>query len=198
MGNGELDNEKLANDFSFFLSEFKKESDRGSVIVAAALLDDSLARLIQTRLVTSPERDDELFVGANAPLNSFSSKINFAYRLGVIRLSIRSSLHLIRKLRNEFSHSSFFQSFSNEPVQDRVRELFKLNKILLISLVASFNEDESSEMSNVFSSLKQTCDADKLVQIMGWRWTFEILAATTAAALHQLPHMVEPLDPLDE
>ena len=89
--------------FEKFLDEFKSESDRAAVILGAAKLDILLYQLLTKFLIASPAGTDELFDG-DAPLGTFSSKINLAHRLGLIDKDFSRALHLIRKIRNSFAH----------------------------------------------------------------------------------------------
>jgi len=105
--------------------EFNAESPRALVILAAAMLDQALKRLLQTYLVASPTRDDDLFDGSNAPMGHLSSRIDFSYRLGLISNEMCRDLHLIRKIRNEFAHNITNCTFENEKVKSRIFELRK-------------------------------------------------------------------------
>ncbi|MBX9848016.1 MAG: hypothetical protein K2X64_01880 [Rhodocyclaceae bacterium] len=108
-----------------FLSEFAKESDRAAVIVAASIFDNSLRDLLKQYLVPNASGTDELFDGTNAPLATFSAKIAFAHRLGLISGSFARNLHLIRRIRNEFAHNIHGGSFEDTAVKSRVMELYK-------------------------------------------------------------------------
>lgn len=108
-----------------FLSEFAKESDRASVIVAASIFDNSLRDLLKQHLVANASSTDELFDGTNAPLATFSAKIAFAHRIGVISGAFARNLHLIRRIRNEFAHNIHGGSFEDTGVKSRVMELYK-------------------------------------------------------------------------
>ena len=153
--------------FSEYMEQLEKESERGTVIVSAALMDEALEELIKAMLVPSPGKEDKLFDGAYAPLDSFSAKIDFAYRLGIIASLTRDSLHLIRKLRNDFAHSALHMSFETNSVKNRIRELFKLNKVLF----------------DVFWDVEND----------GQRRMFEILVSLIAYSLRQRNRNIEPL-----
>jgi hypothetical protein len=105
-----------------FIKEFGSESDRAAVILGAAKLDTSLYLLLTRALLPTAGNEDELFEG-EAPLSSFSSKINLAYRLGLIDSQFAHALHLIRKIRNSFAHEVSGCSLSSGGQRDRVREL---------------------------------------------------------------------------
>jgi DNA-binding MltR family transcriptional regulator len=75
------------------------------------------------KLVANPSSVDCLFEGGNAPFSSFSSKIDVAYRLGAISNRLCRDLHLVRKIRNDFAHNIEGCHFSDQKVNNRVREL---------------------------------------------------------------------------
>lgn len=105
--------------------EFNAESPRALVILSSAMLEQTLKGLLQTYLVASPTRDDSLFDGPNAPLGSFSSRIDLSYRLGLISHKMCRDLHVIRKIRNDFAHDITGCTFENQAVKNRVFELKK-------------------------------------------------------------------------
>ncbi|TGK23323.1 hypothetical protein EHQ05_19220 [Leptospira yasudae] len=107
------------------MDEFQKETDRAAVILTASLFDNSLNDLLNNFLISNSSTNDELFDGPNAPLSTFSAKINVAYRVGLISNKFAHDLNLIRKIRNEFAHNIQGCSFENGKVRSRVLELLK-------------------------------------------------------------------------
>lgn len=103
-------------------NEFKGESDRACVILAAAMLDSALRNLLQTKFTPCPS-SDMLFDGANAPLSTFSSRIDMSYRLGLLSARFCRDLHLVRKIRNDFAHNVTGCAFTDSGVRDRVQAL---------------------------------------------------------------------------
>ena len=61
--------------------------------------------------------------GPDEPAGSFSTRIELACRLGIIPEWCQKELHLIRKIRNEFSHGVVELSFKDSPVRDFVGQL---------------------------------------------------------------------------
>lgn len=104
-------------------NEFRGESDRACVILAASLLDVALRSLLEARLAPSPNSSDMLFDGANAPLSTFSSRIDMTYRLGLLSARFCRDLHLVRRIRNDFAHNIAGCSFTDSGVRDRVQAL---------------------------------------------------------------------------
>jgi hypothetical protein len=114
----------------YFHREFGKESDRACVILAASMLEEVLESLLRSRLVPIAASDDPLFDGANAPISTFSAKIDLAYRIGMVSLDVARNLHLIRKIRNNFAHNVAGCSFEDGAVRNRVLELCRALPIL--------------------------------------------------------------------
>ena len=179
--------------FIEYMEQLGKESERGSVIVSAALMDEALEELIKSKMVPSPEKDDELFVGAYAPLDSFSAKIDFAYRLGIIASSTRSSLHLLRKLRNDFAHSALQMSFETNSVKSRIRELFKLNKSFFDVLLDLIKKDENPNVIEITKGIESKHSIDHIIKIVGQRGMFQVLISLLAYSLKERNKDIEPL-----
>ena len=110
------------DEFQELIEEFKKESDRATVILSAAKLDAQLYLLLSKVLKPASSNQDELLDG-DGPLGTFSSKINIAQRLGLIDIHFAKSLHLIRRIRNAFAHEFKSMSLTNGGHADRIREL---------------------------------------------------------------------------
>lgn len=106
----------------FFHAEFANESDRASVILATVMLDEALDALLRARLVENPSGDDPLFDVPNAPFQSFSTKIDLGFRLGLYNRAIARGLHLIRRIRNRFAHRLTGCTFAEGAVVDQVAE----------------------------------------------------------------------------
>ncbi len=84
--------------------EIEGTNNRSVVIVCAAILDTQLEKLIKNALYIDKNIDGNLFVGGNAILSSFSSKITMAYYMKIISKDEMDLLNAIRKLRNKFAH----------------------------------------------------------------------------------------------
>jgi DNA-binding MltR family transcriptional regulator len=122
---------------SLLNAEFARETDRAAVIVAASMLDELLQSLLVARLVPVSSSTDELFDGANAPLATFSSRIEMAYRTGLVSVKLARDIHLIRRIRNDFAHNIHGASFEDTRVKQRIAELDNSNGILSRSPVAA-------------------------------------------------------------
>ena len=108
-------------DMFTFLYNPHEESDRGLVVGCAALLDDFLNTVIMSYLVDNASTK-VLLEGGNAPLGSFSAKIDMAHSLGLISDDSHAEAHNIRKIRNHFAHK-YAVSLSDDGPKDRCNNL---------------------------------------------------------------------------
>jgi hypothetical protein len=93
-----------------------------AAIIAAAILDDLLNQLLTARLLKlGSDRHDSLFERTNAPLSSFSAKIEMCFAVGVISNSARFAMHLIRDVRNEFAHRIEQITFDHPTVANMIQ-----------------------------------------------------------------------------
>ncbi len=120
----------LAGEWSdHFDRSIRAESVRAKVILSACYLDELLHQLIEIALKPNSSKEDALLDGPQAPLASFSAKVELTARLGLISEDIKSSLHLVRKIRNEFAHKLANCDFSNDKIASWNNELHKFNDI---------------------------------------------------------------------
>ncbi len=103
--------------------EFVNESDRACVILGAALLDSALETVLRSYFIACSTATDPLFEGSNAPLGTFSARIEIAYRAGLMDANFARNLHLVRKIRNDFAHNLTGCTFADSGVVSRLSEL---------------------------------------------------------------------------
>jgi DNA-binding MltR family transcriptional regulator len=103
-------------------SGIQQLSDRGSAIVFTSLVDGLLAELLRDFFVNHQKTVDKM-LDDPGPLSSFGVRIELAFLLGLITSRERRMLNLIRKIRNDFAHSTDRVSFSQSPIKDRCLEL---------------------------------------------------------------------------
>jgi hypothetical protein len=108
-------------EFTAFLGALNKESERGVVLVAAAMIDNLLERTILAFLVDHKETG-RLLEGFNAPLGTFSSRILGALALGLLSEAEYRECENLRRVRNVFAHN-VHASFQDQKVQDICRNL---------------------------------------------------------------------------
>ena len=106
------------------IEEINDQSDRGAAIVGAAWVEESISAAIESFLHSAPNAWQRLF-GGNGPLGTLSAKIDLSRLLGLITDTIRSDLHIIREVRNEFAHQIAHKtthtklSFSTPHIKDK-------------------------------------------------------------------------------
>ena len=127
-----------------FLPEFAKETDRGCVLIVAVMAEGLLEKMLKKKLVQISTSEDPLFDVPYAPLRSLSTKIDFAYRLGLINKKLCRNLHILRKIRNLFSHHIFDCDFNDEAVKSQLSEM-----ISSIPSFAPFLRDEFSKVAGI-------------------------------------------------
>ena len=103
-------------DLSQFLDELNKESDRGLALVGAAFIDEKLSNTLKSYFC-EVDATDKLLSGANAPLGTFSSRIEACFALGLIDEFEYREINLIRKIRNVFGHSIHGMIFKDEKIK---------------------------------------------------------------------------------
>lgn len=177
---------RRAESFQKFINLLKEESDRGCVIVSAAMLDDILSQLLKRRLAPSLEKKDELLDDGSAAFSTFSARINLAYRVGLIRSNVRATLHLLRRIRNDFAHISDPTTFDSSSVKSRVHEIFTLNKEIMNSFSESIVDNGFPKPGN-----------SNFIEAFGTRSAYEVLIAFSATFLLDAVNDVEHIDPLN-
>jgi hypothetical protein len=100
------------------------ETDRGSAIMASALLEQALKTAICCRIT---DHGDDVrkawFEGDNAPFGTFAAKIQLGMALGIYGPVMHGQLIRIKNIRNQFAHCSVPLDFSNPVVRDEVKKL---------------------------------------------------------------------------
>ncbi len=97
--------------------------DRSAAIVAAAMLEEALRRQIEAFILPPTNRERDILSRTDAPLGTFSAKIDAAYQLGLISRHLHRDLHLVRRIRNDAAHSHGEFSFDLPPWCDRITAL---------------------------------------------------------------------------
>jgi hypothetical protein len=106
---------KDQDDLSRFLRELRNESDRGLALVGASVIDDKLRSTLRSFLIDC-KAASKLVDAANAPVGTFSSRIDACLSMGLIDQFEYEEITLIRKVRNEFAHGLHGTTFQTEPI----------------------------------------------------------------------------------
>ncbi len=105
------------DELAAFFGELQRETDRGLPLVSAALIDE---KLLETLLSFFCEERagaaERLLMDPNAPLGTFSARIESCYALGLIDEHEYREITLVRKIRNLFAHSRHGLSFNDERI----------------------------------------------------------------------------------
>jgi len=177
---------RRAGFFKNFIGLLQEESDRGCVIVSAAMLDDILSQLLKRRLAPSLEKKDELLDNGASAFSTFSARIDLAYRVGLLRASARATFHLLRKIRNDFAHISDPKTFDSSSVKSRVIEIFNLNKEIMDSFSDSMRDNDLHQFEN-----------SSFIEVVSTRKAYEFFIASAAAYLLEAVNDVEHIQPLE-
>lgn len=87
-------------------NEMVHGSDRASALVASSLVEDALGRLLYRSMPHLSKTDiNRMFFETNAPFWNFSSKIEIAYGMQLIKKTDHTELGCIRRVRNAFAHT---------------------------------------------------------------------------------------------
>jgi DNA-binding MltR family transcriptional regulator len=102
------------------LESLEKESDRSCAIIASALLEAALEKLIIRHLKNStPAMLMQIFEN-RGPLSDFHSKILVATAFGILNDQIARELHAIKAIRNVFAHSKSLVSFDTKEISQEI------------------------------------------------------------------------------
>jgi len=105
------------------------ETDRGTAVLSAILLDGLLEQLIQASFIKDP-RVKQIFKNDHV-LQSFYAKINLAYFAGLIPKPFFEDLKLICEIRNKFAHSVVSDpKFTNATITRLVNRLSQIPESL--------------------------------------------------------------------
>lgn len=111
-----------------FVVEMKEGNDRAVVIVGAANVDSLLGQLIQRSLLPPLNKTRDELLNGDSPLSTFSARINMCYRFLLIDKELCQTLHILRRIRNDFAHKIKECDLSSSPHSDQVKELIKYFK----------------------------------------------------------------------
>ena len=106
---------KRMKDMMAFRTSITAETDRGAALMSAAYLEGKVKELIESRLVQEKKTLRRVF-DFNGPIGTFSSRIDFAYLLGILPKNACRDLHTIRAIRNQFAHHAAPLSFKDKNI----------------------------------------------------------------------------------
>lgn len=100
--------------------------DRGqaaTVLKTTAMFEDVMRSCLESCMQPlTPKAAERLFEG-HGPISTFAAKIDIAYAFNLLSDENYADLHLIRKIRNEFAHSSEVLGFEKSRTENMVSRL---------------------------------------------------------------------------
>jgi DNA-binding MltR family transcriptional regulator len=116
-------------DVKLILDGLDNETDRAAALVAAALLETALERLIRHSLKRKDtELNNQLFQ-QRGPMGDFHSKIIVASAFGVISGPLAGELTIVRNIRNVFAHATANLSFATPEIKNEIKRSHLLKVI---------------------------------------------------------------------
>jgi hypothetical protein len=109
--------------------ELRTASDRASVIVGCALLDEALQRAICLRLLPEQGTIKAMFKAGGGALSTFDAKVQAAFLLGIFRKETRDDLKALGSLRNKFAHRHYIDSFDHQSLGAKIHGLNLANRV---------------------------------------------------------------------
>ncbi|MDH2343237.1 hypothetical protein [Bradyrhizobium sp. SSUT77] len=100
-----------------------RQSQAGSVLVTAGLIEDELEKLLLSAGRPLENRTAKDIFGAMGPLHGFSAKIEIAFMFELIDQSARDDLQVIKSIRNKFAHTTRYVFFESHHIDHECRKL---------------------------------------------------------------------------
>ncbi|MHA6203498.1 hypothetical protein ACXU4B_03625 [Dyella soli] len=113
-----------------FFKSLTAESPRALAVVAFSYIDEKLATLMRQHMNPDISGGLDSLFKSFGPLSTASGRIKIAASLRWLRPSTYRHLEVLRKIRNEFAHSPFLNSFDEAPVRDFLGQFEPLEKAL--------------------------------------------------------------------
>ncbi|PIB38436.1 hypothetical protein [Maribacter sp. 4G9] len=177
--------ELLLKEFPILLEKFKLESDRGVVLVVTAMVENELKAQLTKRLLAKAEAQDELLSNsATSPISTFSSKINLAFRIGLITNPERTVFHQLRKIRNRCAHEIDSQHFGQNHFKDHMRNIINAHPDIW---------DIMSKRLVPSQIAKEYEDVEHYLNELGWRVAFEAFFGLIIAHKRISKHRILPI-----
>lgn len=115
MAKSKVDNPAEAICIASFSGGMRAETDRGAVLVGAAVLDELLGHLLATAFVNDPKASNKL-LEYPGPCSTFAARADLAYALGLLGSDVIRDLRSIRRIRNQFAHSPWRVTLGDENI----------------------------------------------------------------------------------
>jgi len=180
-------NRETANAFRVAAESLDNETERGTVVLAAAWLDESLTAILAAYMKPAEKKEDLLAPGR--PLGDFGTKITLADRLRLVHPSLLKSLDMVRKLRNDFAHISSDLTFETPSVKDRVALLLRENEDLILVMGNLLIKNGMASPPE-----GQELKIKHMLECLGAKKLFQYICAILNGALAAIKHDLKPAD----
>ena len=127
-------------------------SDRATVIVAAAIVEERLATAIKSKLHSDKEIVSHIF-RVSGPLGSFSAKIDLGFLMGLYGKEAHSDLDTIKEIRNEFAHRLRSTNFNSQRVHDLCKNIKAADSNFEIAPVRNAKKSGRFKKQKMFEAL---------------------------------------------
>jgi DNA-binding MltR family transcriptional regulator len=117
-------------------ASLEHESDRGTVIMTAAMIEDTLNQALENRLGHLNRKELDALFEFNGPMGTFSAKIKSAQAFKIIDRATRNHIEMIREMRNACAHSQNGLTFKDEILRNAVFSMLTPNA------AESYKDDE--------------------------------------------------------
>ncbi|WLA61409.1 DUF4145 domain-containing protein [Bradyrhizobium diazoefficiens] len=105
------------------VKEIQEQTDRGSAIVGAAMMEEMLTIVLQKRMTDMNRTHYDAFFGQNGPGSTLSNKIELFYAFGLCNEPLYKAMHDIRSIRNRFAHRIEPLTFGDPSIAELVDNL---------------------------------------------------------------------------
>ena len=98
--------EESKDPITVYFETLKLESERGKIILLASKIDELLSQLLKTlfKPCRGKKADEDKLFRAMGPLATFSSRIEMAYRVGLISRTSADCFDVLREISNDCAH----------------------------------------------------------------------------------------------
>jgi DNA-binding MltR family transcriptional regulator len=177
---------------------FVNESDRGAVLVGAAMLDEALGLLLRAHFtsvsnVTSDDMDFLFERQPLPPLGSLAIKNRIAFCLGLIGSEIRDVINAFRDVRNDFAHTSEIMELEERHIESVWRPFSEQSKTSLSEIVELFRKNIEAAVA---SDTEEKRPTDVLTrQPSGHSVVLAVIVGYLLGRLHEILAFVLQVNP---
>jgi len=115
--------------FEAALREIRASNSRGTVLVAAAMVNQLLFGALKYNLVRLSKREEEDLFEGFGPLSTFSAQIKLGFAMGLYGKKLRHDLDTIRTIRNDFAHTIDDIDLTEPEFTPKMQSLYAISDI---------------------------------------------------------------------